>query len=174
MDNEVSEIKTIRWEKWTALGTIVMALCALLSSLWQGYSLQQHNKLSLRPYLQLEVNADRLYDSDLYVVSIYVNNNGLGPADVTSATFVLDDQILANTAAIWTAMGLDSDLNCQFGFGNLQRFYKVGDRQLVLSATSEGCQLTKTQLEFLRRKLKIKLSYRSLYGEEFIALWEKM
>lgn len=26
----------IHWDKWTAVGTMVVAVCALVSSLWQG------------------------------------------------------------------------------------------------------------------------------------------
>ena len=46
MEEEKISSSKIHWEKWTAVGTVIMALCALVTSVWQGYTLQQHNKLS--------------------------------------------------------------------------------------------------------------------------------
>lgn len=158
----------IHWDKWTAVGIIVVAVCALVSSLWQGYTMQQHNKLSLRPYLELEVNIDPA-DAKHSRLSAYVNNNGLGPAEVTSMQIRLQDQVLTNTKQIWPAMGLDIDKGC-FGSGDVQRFYKVGDKQMVIRAT-DACVLTKTQLDALLNNLSITLEYRSLYGETFTATW---
>jgi len=159
----------IHWEKWTAVATVVMAVCALVTSLWQGYSMQQHNKLSLRPYLELEANQNHI-GTDNFVLEVYVNNNGLGPAEVTSLQMRLRDQELSNTEQIWSAMGLDINKGC-FSYGTVQRFYKVGDKQVVIRAAG-ACALTKAQLDVLLNNLSITLEYRSLYGETFTAAWK--
>lgn len=159
----------IHWEKWTAVATVVMAVCALVTSLWQGYSMQQHNKLSLRPYLELEVNIDPV-DAKHSRLSAYVNNNGLGPAEVTSLQIRLRDKVLSNTHQIWPAMGFDINKGC-FGAGHVQRFYKVDDKQMVILA-DDACMLTKPQLDELLNGLSITLEYRSLYGETFTAAWK--
>lgn len=147
---------------------MLVAVCALATSLWQGYSMQQHNKLSLRPYLEFEVNIDPV-DATHSRLSAYVNNNGLGPAEVTSMHIRLRDQVLTNTHQIWPSMGLDIDKGC-FGAGHVQRFYKVADKQMVIHA-DDACVLTKAQLDALLNNLSIKLEYRSLYGETFTTTW---
>lgn len=159
----------IHWEKWTAVATVVMAVCALVTSLWQGYTMQQHNKLSLRPYLEFEVNTDPV-DVERTRLEVYVNNNGLGPAEVTSMDIRLQDKVLTSAHQIWPAMGTDIKKGC-FGAGNVQRFYKVDDKQMVIRA-DDTCALTKAQLDTLLNSLSITLEYRSLYGETFTATWQ--
>lgn len=160
----------IHWEKWTAVATVVMAICALVTSLWQGYTMQQHNKLSLRPYLEFELNTDQV-DAEHTGVSLFLNNNGLGPAEVTSLQIRLRDKELTNTDQIWLALGVDVNKGC-FGSGHVQRFYKVDDRQMVMRATDGACVLTKKQLNELLDNIAITLEYRSLYGETFKTTWQ--
>ncbi len=159
----------IHWEKWTAVATVVMAVCALVTSLWQGYTMQQHNKLSLRPYLEFEVNTDPV-DAEHTRLLMYVNNNGLGPAEVTSLKIRLNDTVLTNAHQVWPALGVDLSKGC-FGAGNVGRFYKVDDKQMVIRAADDPCVLNKTQLNALLNNISIKLEYRSLYGETFTATW---
>ncbi len=161
--------KTIHWEKWTAISTVVMALCALITSVWQGYSFQQLNKLSLRPYLEFEANMDPAAEGRTAFV-LLVNNNGLGPAEVTQVDFEVADQRPHSAHGIWPALGIDNFKLC-FGAGNVARFYKVGDRQMVIRAADESCTLTPAQFDKLLKTLKITLHYKSLYGEEFVASW---
>ncbi len=161
--------KTIHWEKWTAISTVVMALCALITSIWQGYSFQQHNKLSLRPYLEFEANMDPAAEGRTAFV-LLVNNNGLGPAEVTDVNFEVGDQKPQTAHGIWPALGIDTSKKC-FGAGNVARFYKVGDQQMVIRAVDETCTLTPAQFDLLLKTLKITVHYKSLYGEAFLAAW---
>lgn len=160
----------IHWEKWTAVATVVMAICALVTSLWQGYTMQQHNKLSLRPYLEFEVNTDPV-DAEHTELLVYVNNNGVGPAEVTSLQIRLHDKVLTNAHQIWPALGVDVNKGC-FGAGNVQRFYKVDDKQMVIRAADGACVLTRKQLNELLDNIAITLEYRSLYGETFKTTWQ--
>jgi hypothetical protein len=169
MDQSPQPDKTIHWEKWTAVSTVVMALCALVTSVWQGYSFQQHNKLSLRPYLEFEANMDPAADGRTAFV-LLVNNNGLGPAEVTQVDFAVAGQQPPTAHGIWPALGIDTARMC-FGAGNVARFYKVGDRQMVIRAADEPCTLTQAEFDQLLKTLKITLHYKSLYGEEFVASW---
>lgn len=170
MNQETPSKITIQWEKWTAVATVTMALCALATSIWQGYSFQQHNKLSLRPYLEFEANVDPAANGRK-AFAMFVNNNGLGPAEITHATFEIDGKQLQTAHNIWQALGVSAAENC-FGAGNVARFYKIGDRQMVIRATDEPCTLTDDQFNRLMKTLKITLHYKSLYGEEFTAFFQ--
>ena len=83
--------KAVNWEKITALCSMLVALCALLISIWQGYSMQQHNQLSLRPYLETELNTklDGRWE-------LFINNNGLGPAHVNNVQYFVDGKSYEN------------------------------------------------------------------------------
>lgn len=171
MEQSPVTTRKIHWEKWTAISTVLMALCALATSVWQGYSFQQHNKLSLRPYLEFEANTDPTADGHIAFV-MYINNNGLGPAEVTAVQIGIAGQQYHSAHDIWPALGLDMAQKC-FGAGNVKRFYKVGDRQMVIRAADGICTLTDDQLKHLLTSLQIELRYKSLYGEEFVATWHK-
>lgn len=161
--------RRISWEKWTAISTILMALCALGTSFWQGYTLKQHNKLSVRPMLQFEANFQRNSDNKIFY-EVLVNNNGLGPAEVIEAKFILNGHIYDTAHQLWPALGFELDPNC-LGAGNVKRFYKVADQQMVIRTLDKSCLLSDEQYQKLDQQLQIRLVYRSLYEEEFTVSW---
>lgn len=153
-------VKTpIKWEKYTALCSMLVAACALIISIWQGYSMQQHNKLSLRPYLETEFNYAK--DGSL---ELYINNNGMGPAQVTSVSYSVDGVKQPNSAAFLLALG--EDPNC-YTQGNIERFYKVSDQQVVFKSLQESCFKTIEGLYAMLNRVNIVLEYQSLYGESY-------
>ena len=60
--------------------TILVALCAIALSIWQGYEMRLHNRLSVLPHLDTfhsQINPD-----SVYTIRYGVKNSGLGPAVV--------------------------------------------------------------------------------------------
>jgi hypothetical protein len=173
MDDQQSTDKQgstpINWDKWVALATIFIALCALGSSFWQGYTLQQHNKLSIRPFLEFEANIQP-DTSGKYGFELMLNNNGLGPADILSTEFLVNGKQLKSAHDIWSTLQISLPLHC-LGAGNVTRFYKVNDRQMVIRAMADECLLSAEDYRRLLKSLKIKLTYQSLYGEVFHTEW---
>ena len=173
MDEQTSASKQvsdpIHWDKWVALATILIALCALGSSFWQGYTLQQHNKLSIRPFLEFEANIQP-DTSGKFGFELMLNNNGLGPADIVSTEFLVNGQQLTSAHNIWSTLQISLPSHC-LGAGNVTRFYKVNDRQMVIRAMAEDCLLSAEDYGRLLKSLKIKLTYQSLYGEVFHTEW---
>lgn len=166
-DKQVSA--SIHWEKWVALSTIFIALCALGSSFWQGYTLQQHNKLSVRPFLEFEANIQP-DPSGKYGFELMLNNNGLGPADIISTEFLVNGKKLTSSHDIWPTLQISLPLHC-LGAGDVTRFYKVSDSQMVVRAMAGECLLSVEDYHRLLTSLKIKLTYQSLYGEVFHSEW---
>lgn len=151
--------KAVNWEKITALCSMLVALCALLISIWQGYSMQQHNQLSLRPYLETELNTELDGRWELFI-----NNNGLGPAHVNNVQYFVDGKSYENREDFLVALG--EDPGC-FGRGNIARFYKVADRQMVYTALNKPCFKTEAALRAMSNRMQIVIDYQSLYGESF-------
>ena len=151
--------KTINWEKQTALWSMLVALCALATSIWQGYSMQQHNRLSLRPYLETEINIKEDGRWELFI-----NNNGMGPAQVKGLQYFVDGKSYASREDFLRALGEDPDCYMR---GNIGRFYKVEDRQMVYSAYRKPCFKTDSERMAMFSRMQIVIDYQSLYGEPY-------
>jgi len=70
------EFLTKHYQIITSLAGLVVALSALILTLWQLYVLQRHNKLSVRPLLATWIHVE----DNPTTVLITLINNGLGPA----------------------------------------------------------------------------------------------
>ena len=62
---------------------VIIALCAVLLSIWQGMATRQHNKLSAMPHLDMSLRG---YDG-ANMRGLRVDNAGLGPAFIKEITF---------------------------------------------------------------------------------------
>ena len=74
-------------EKLSHYAVVVIALTAVAISIWQGQLSKKqleisirHNKLTVKPYLDIE----RFTDSDKGILEIRLSNQGYGPAIVKS------------------------------------------------------------------------------------------
>jgi hypothetical protein len=56
-----------------ALSSAIIALSALMLSIWQAYKIQEHNKLSLQPLLIFNYHSESK-------IMLHLTNCGLGPA----------------------------------------------------------------------------------------------
>ena len=72
----------MNWEIIIAIASSVIAICALIYSIWQGKQLQKHNKLSFKPH----IDNWGYTDSQKGVYTIDLINNGLGPAVIKEFT----------------------------------------------------------------------------------------
>ncbi len=148
-----------RWASITAIRTrtVMVSVCALAATLWQGYAIQKHNRLMVQPILDTEINTE--LNGDWIVV---VQNNGLGPARVSQADIRVDGRPMASTGDAAKALGLNPACT---GTGNLVHFYRVNQRQQVLSG-HESCGMSADALTAMLKRLSITLHYESLYGDK--------
>ncbi|MBB2484818.1 hypothetical protein H5407_06205 [Mitsuaria sp. WAJ17] len=148
-----------RWATLTAIRTrtMVVSVCALVATLWQGYAIQKHNRLMVQPILDTELNTE--LDGSWVLL---VQNSGLGPARVTRADILVDNKPQPSTAAAAKALGLDPAC---MGSGSLVHFYRVNQRQMVLSSAGPDCRLSTEKLGAVLKRLSITLHYESLYGD---------
>ena len=137
--------KPSNWEKITASSSMLVALYMI--SIWQGYSMQQHNQLSLRPYLETEFNT-----ADNGRWELFINNNGMGPAQVKDVQYFVDKKSYTNRDEFLRALG--EDPKC-FGRGNITRFYKVDDRQMVYTTLNKSCYKTESALMTMLSQCKL-------------------
>lgn len=68
-----------------------MALLALGFSIWQGWQIRRHNKLSVRPHLTTWTNTDA--EKGYYTIELI--NNGIGPALIEEFLLKVDGKIIS-------------------------------------------------------------------------------
>jgi len=67
--------KKVNWDKILAISTIIIALSAVIVSLWQGFEQRKHNRLSVKPILGLDFIAN--YAPGGQYPGIYLLNHGV-------------------------------------------------------------------------------------------------
>lgn len=75
-------MKKISLEKLSQYSIILISISALFVSIWQINISQNHNKLSVKPYLDYHLTQ---IDS---VLSVNISNSGFGPAIIKKTTFI--------------------------------------------------------------------------------------
>lgn len=76
----------VDWQTITGISTAIIALCALVFSIWQGVQARKHNKLSFRPHLTTWTHSEA--EKGFYTVELI--NNGLGPAIIEDFVVKID------------------------------------------------------------------------------------
>ena len=150
-----------------ALASTVVALSALGVSIWQGYVMREHNKLSVMPLLYVDKDTREGSDIELTVL-----NQGVGPAIITSFALYCDEnQYLFPTtkqyAEILVSLGLDpkqqvftADIPIE---GNV---IKDGSSFSVIKFIGSGqnAELHK-QITSVLPRLSLEIVYQSVYQE---------
>ncbi len=152
----------------TAIATVVIALAALVLSLWQFRASRIHNKLSVRPLLVFDAS----YDPTVRGFGLRVSNKGVGPA------VMLDFRVLADgkdeTASAphpWADALRKVDLNYTF----VQHFSlgldtAISPQETVPLITADQDQISGDIVHHMKNRLPrigIVISYKSVYGEHF-------
>jgi len=73
-------------DPYIAIPTIVIACVAVGISVWQGYVTRRHNKLSVKPILEIHTSLSK----DNTPMGVSVENCGFGPAIINDFIVILD------------------------------------------------------------------------------------
>lgn len=159
----------MQWEIITGVASSVIALCALVFSVWQGVEIRKHNRISCRPHLTTWVHkehAQGIYGIDLI-------NNGLGPALIKRFTVKVDGKkILGDeTEPIDKALKIlfpKEQFNARHAY--LGEGYAMGakDRCTVVIIQFHGEALPPPDyVEYTINRADLEVEYESFYGERF-------
>ncbi len=81
-------------ERIVVVAAVVIALCALGVSLWQGWQTRAHNRLSVLPNLEIYAHFD--LPAPRENIGLYLVNTGVGPAKITRLDVYFDDKLVQN------------------------------------------------------------------------------
>lgn len=160
------------WQIITGVATSVIALCALIYSIYQGKQSREHHRLSVRPKLTTWAHSQE-HAKGMYAIDLI--NNGLGPALIKKFSIMLDGVKVPGNGI----EQIDRAMNILFpGDKYLYELeYKHMGEDYAMGA-KEVCQIVKIEFkgeEFpakvhVKNKLAradLEIEYESFYGEKF-------
>lgn len=153
---------------WIAISSVVVALCALGISIWQGILARHHSHLSAKPIIESNFNPSGEIGLEIY-------NAGLGPALLTKFTAIYQQEEFDMFRGTEHKRLLDSVVANKNFLSVMSINYRVpsensvlapGEVVKIMSVTSDW----ENALEGLRSSfsgIELKLSFNDIYGKSF-------
>ena len=135
-------------ERMSHYGILIIALCALFTSVWQAKITKQHNKLTVKPYLDFSI----VQDNEEHKVSI--SNQGFGPAIIKKVKFRYNGKEYAD---LYDALKAANERK------NVIGSFKYGKNSIVAPGTTKLLIHLK---ERRFRNIQVVILYESIYGEK--------
>lgn len=159
---------------WNFVGNnaaAIVALCALGFTAYQTWATRRHNRLLVRP--KLDLLANRVMGPNRGKIDLSIVNNGLGPAIIDSFQVTVDGGAvnLKVPSEVETAMtrlfgpGKRSFTIGTFAVGTALR--KDEARQLLGMEFPATNQTEYDAVENQLNRVRVAIDYRSLYDEKF-------
>jgi hypothetical protein len=138
-----------RLEKLSHYAVIAIAISALTVSVMQTRIQHNHNKLTVKPYLHYSLEQN--IDDDM--ATIYIVNDGFGPAIVEKITFYYNGESYNSLEDYLNASGEIKNRRGSYNY-NKNSVFKNSEKNLMLSL--RGIQF---------RNVKVTIQYKSIYDE---------
>ena len=85
---------------WSTIATLIVAMCALGLTFWQGFITRQHNKLSVKPMLKFVMKRE------LGFYELKLMNCGVGPALIRTFQNYFDSQPVSEEALLQSVLDI--------------------------------------------------------------------
>ncbi len=141
-----------RLEKLSHYGIVVIAVAAVVVSVWQVKILQDHNKLSVKPLMDFLIIT-----SEDSILSVSISNRGIGPAIIQDISYVYEDSIHREWYTVLTAAGVFERTTRQINYG----------KNTVLSPDNEFVILEIQKEDYEPIGISMKVIYQSIYEDEY-------
>lgn len=139
-------------EKLSHYGIVVIAVAAVVVSIWQVRILQDHNKLSVKPLMDflLVTNEDS-------VLNVSISNRGIGPAIIQDIKYTYQDSTASEWYPILSSANILERVTTQMNYG----------KNTVLSPDSEYTILRVKKANYAPIGIRVDITYQSIYEEEY-------
>ncbi len=147
----------------------IIALLALGFSIWQGWQIRIHNKLSVRPHLTTWINTDA--EKGYYTIELI--NNGIGPALVEEFLLKVDGKIISGQGSEPIEKVLKIILpNLKYTslHGYVSRGYSMTAKEKIIIVAIQFLKQHFPPLEFMNdafNRASLDIYYKSFYKEPF-------
>jgi len=148
----------------TTVAVIVISLCALGLTIWQGYITRKHNKLSVQPKLGTEnelINGMFFYK---------ISNKGLGTACVKKVDYFINGQAISfeeYSARVDKLYDINQGVEDDFLITRFNEdMYISKDETTIIfkGKFKDNSQSTDFWNQYRDKELRIKLHFECLYG----------
>jgi hypothetical protein len=144
-----------------AICATVIAVASLAVSVYEARATRRHNRISVRPFLELRVGLSQGRTAGLQLI-----NAGLGPAAITRTVLTLDGEPLGEFSEASVNV-LRSKLSVRPAAVTFRRTILAADYdQFLLSINSFDRTEHAEFADLLRHRLGMEIHYESLYGGE--------
>lgn len=144
-----------------AICATVIAVVSLAVSVYEARATRRHNRISVRPFLELRVSLSQGRKAGLQLI-----NAGLGPAVITGTALTLDGQPLGEFGEASVNV-LRSKLPVRPAAVTFRRtILAAGYDQFLLSIDPFDRAEHAEFADLLRHRLGLEIHYESLYGGE--------
>jgi len=152
----------------TAICSVFIAVCALIVSIWQGSATRRHNKLSVKPYINIRVSISKHAD----FMGIQIENNGIGPAVIRKCIVFVDGKpTQIDSFGSWEKVGKAAgifDKKISFRTFPEGTVLKEGQALDLISYPKQNwTDKGRTIVEKALSRIRVKIEYDSLYGDKF-------
>ena len=157
-----------------SFSAMIIALAAMVTTVWQSMETRNHNRLSVAPKLVVYSNSTKFLDSVKQGVKpgIFVENHGLGPAIVENVRVYVNGSLKPDDGYNgWKAAIKDLNINYHwvriYGFSDGDAIRE--DRQFGILHIVPGLVNSKNLLRFSKamEQVRVEIDYESIYGEKF-------
>ena len=157
------------WSNIIGISSVIIAVCALLLSVWQGYLARRHNRLSVLPHLV----SEKLAKSQEGFFSFVLVNNGLGPAVIRSFKVSVDGSIIeGGSMSKIEAAVKELPLNQKFEpiYNDLGAGYVVASGEKTTILELKFIEYDPNQWPSINEalnRMELIISYESFYGDKY-------
>ncbi|MEM5506923.1 hypothetical protein WNY81_18970 [Shewanella frigidimarina] len=170
-DGEIEGIMKL-WEFIGNSASEIIALSALGLAIWQGVATRRHNRLTVKPHLDF---SSEYRDGEAF--TLWLKNDGIGPAIVKDYEFFLDGVLQPNEGSKFVTEALKKFSTPSVSFGGMalkpNSSLAASTKQQILHYTlGEYSKSLREDFESEFKRIEIVIKYESLYGESYIAKFQ--
>lgn len=169
-DSQITNQSSIRWDRVTAIASLIVAALALAVSVWQGQVTRNHNRLSVKPQVQISRNLSLGADPK----GLLVVNNGVGPATVHGSLLNFGGKDIGPIIrSTWGQIEGETKPpgTLTIGLFPKETYLSAGGRYDLLTLTEKNENETEAFRD-LSNLLELTICYCSIYDECWTATWK--
>lgn len=152
-----------------AISAVVVALSAFIVSVWQGISSRKHNRLSVKPLVDINLSTGPSGDA-----SVALTNSGVGPALLQSFSVLYQNKkyIFNSTKThneLFKSIGVDLR-QVHWSAGRHLKDAALGVGESIIMLNIEDTSQCRVQTEKMYEAIKtmqFEVEYQSIYGEVY-------
>lgn len=149
--------------------SVIIALCALIFTLWHAHQVRKHNRISVTPHLATWTHTDQ----DNHSVVVELMNNGIGPAMINFVELRVDDKPVVGEETELVSKALKI-LFPNYEYTSHQSYFSDGyvmaekEKRPFVAVKFFGERVpTAEEVSHAMKRSRLIIEYQSMYGRCF-------